>query len=56
MDVARRAWLERLLEGCDRALARLAEREDADPWLVFDIEGLRVRLQAESSEGRTVAS
>ena len=41
MDEARRAWLKRLLEGCDRALARLADRDDAHPWLVSDIKRLR---------------
>jgi hypothetical protein len=56
MDDARRAWLEHLLEGCDRALARLAERGDADRVLVSDIKRLRVRLQAELREGQTASS
>lgn len=56
MDEARRVWLERVLEACDRALARLAERDDAHPWLVSDIERLRARLQAELSEDRAGSS
>jgi hypothetical protein len=56
MDEARRVWLERVLEACVRALTRLAERDDAHPWLVSDIESLRARLQAELSEDRAGSS
>jgi hypothetical protein len=51
MDVARREWVEHLVEVCDGALARLAEREDADRVLVADLEELRERLRAELKGG-----
>lgn len=41
----RRAWVEELLGACDRALARLEERDDADLELVADLEQLRARLR-----------
>jgi len=43
----RRAWVEQLLGACDRALARLDERDDADLELVADLEELRARLTDE---------
>ena len=43
----RREWVEHLLDACDRALARLEERDDADLELVADLEKLRARLAAE---------
>ena len=48
IDVECRAWLERLLGGCDRAIARLEERDDADRLLASDNK----RLQAEVCEDR----
>jgi len=51
MDVARREWVEGLVGACDGALARLAQREDADRVLVADLEELRDRLSAELKGG-----
>jgi hypothetical protein len=39
--------VEHVLEACERALARLAERDDAHPGLVADLEALRRRLRNE---------
>ena len=47
MDAGRRAWVEQLLGACDRALARLEERDDADLELVADLKELRARLTGE---------
>jgi len=44
---SRREWVEHLLGACDRALARLEERDDADLELVADLEELRARLADE---------
>ena len=43
----RREWVEHMLEACDRALARLEERDDADLELVADLKELRARLAGE---------
>ena len=50
MDGGRREWVDRLIQACDLALARLELREDADLELVADIEELRARLQAEAPD------
>lgn len=50
MDGGRREWMDRLIQACDLALARLELREDADLELVADIEELRARLQAEAPD------
>jgi hypothetical protein len=42
-----REWVEHLLGACDRALARLEERDDANLELVADLEELRARLADE---------
>lgn len=43
----RRDWVEHLLGACDRALARLAERDDANLELVADLKERRARLADE---------
>ena len=48
----RREWVEHLLEACDRALARLEERDDADLESVADLEELRARLENSRTAGR----
>ena len=53
MDGGRREWVDRLIQACDLALARLELREDADLELVADIEELRARLQAEAPDTRS---
>jgi hypothetical protein len=52
MEIARRLWVERLIEACDRALTRIEARDDADPGLVADLEALRRRLRNELLAGR----
>ena len=42
-----RAWVEQLLGACDRALARLDERDDANLEFVADLKELRARLTDE---------
>jgi hypothetical protein len=43
----RHAWVEQLLGACDRALARLEERDDVDPRLVADLKEFHQRLADE---------
>ena len=43
----RRAWVEHLLQACERALGRLEDREDANLELIADLEELRARLTDE---------
>jgi hypothetical protein len=43
----RRVWVEQLLGACDRALAGLEERDDANVELVADLKELRARLADE---------
>jgi hypothetical protein len=47
----RRAWVEHLLTACERALARLEERADADRELIADLKACRVSLREELPVG-----
>jgi hypothetical protein len=47
----RRVWVEHLLAACDRALAGLEERDDADLALVADLKALGLRLRDELRVG-----
>ena len=47
MEEERRSWVEQLLGACDRALAGLEERDDANLELVADLKELRNRLTDE---------
>ena len=50
----RRAWVEHLLGACERALARLEERDDANLELVADLNELRTRLADELADAEFV--
>jgi hypothetical protein len=49
------AWLGSLLEGCDRALARLLDEEQSPLELIGDVETLRTHVldRMQSLERRT---
>ena len=54
MDAGRRAWVEQLLGACERALAGLAERDDANLELAADLNELRARLADELTDAGVV--